>query len=135
MNSNFYGELIKKGKAHLNLYDNLCIDKYYNPKMGSVLAQFSWWSSALYPNIVFLSSNISDGLQTGCCSFRNILECACVRCSISTDNEASPMFLWEYIKPDGEERVIMALKEDRWTFFQQGEPLPFENLEYYNNGE
>ena len=29
--------------------------------------------------------------------------------------------------------MVLALKEDRWTFFQQGEPLPFENLEYYNN--
>ncbi len=133
LNGKIYGELIKKKKAHLKTHDNICIDKYYNPVMGSVLAQFSGWTSNLYPNMVFLSSNISDGLQTGCYSFRNILKCACVRCSISTNNDTSPMFFWEYIKPDGEERVIMALKEDRWTFFQQGEPLPFENQEYYNN--
>ena len=26
----------------------------------------------------------------------------------------------------------MAIKEDRWTFIQQGHPLPFENIDYYN---
>ena len=133
LKSPFYGGLLKKGKAHLKMHDNICISKYFNPDMGAVLAQFSWWASDLYPNIVFLSSNISDGLHTGCYSFHEILKCTCIRCSISTNKDSSPMMFFECIKSNGSKRVIMAIKEDRWTFFQQGEPLSIENTEYYNN--
>ena len=133
LNGKVYGELIQNKKAHLKTHDSICLKNYFNPEMGRILAQFSWWTSTLYPNIVFLSSNISDGLLTGCYSFRNILGCTCIRCSISTNKDQFPKMSFEYIKPSGEERIIMALKEDRWTFFQQGEPLSFEKKEYYEN--
>ena len=39
----------------------------------------------------------------------------------------------DYIDKNGKERIVMALKEDKWTFFQMGTPLPFENLSLYEN--
>lgn len=132
MASYFYGSLLKRGKAHLKLCDNISLENYFNPKLGNTLVQFSWWTSEIYPNMVFLSSNASDGLQTGCYSFHNALKCTCIRCSISSNNDSNPLMFFEYIKPNGLNRVIMALKEERWTFFEQGEPLPFENIEYYS---
>lgn len=133
MNSKFHGALLKKGKATLIHHDTLSLDNYINPEVGSVLERFSWWSSELYPNLVFLSSNRADGLQTGCYSFQKELKCPCINFSVSTDDCLYPKNHFEYISSDGKERVVIALKENQWTFYQDGEPLPFENLELYNN--
>ena len=133
INSPFYGGLIHHKKAHLKTHDKLFIDNYLNPEIGCVLAKFSWWTSELYPNIVFLSSNCADGLQTGCYSFQNILKCSCIDYSVSTDQCYYQKNHFEHISSDGKERLVMALKEDRWTFYQEGEVLPFENPDYYNN--
>ena len=32
---------------------------------------------------------------------------------------------------NGLERVVYTLKENKWVFHEQGEPLPFENKDYY----
>ena len=82
---------------------------------------------------MFLSSNRADGLQTGCYSFQKQLNCPYINISISTDKCLYPKNHFEYVSIDNKERVVLALKEDRWTFFQQGEPLPFETMDYYNN--
>ena len=132
-NSEFHGGLLQRGKALLKYHDQLCLNDYINPETGSVLERFSWWTSALYPNRVFLSSNRADGLQTGCYSFQKQLNCPYVNISISTDKCLYPKNHFECVSIDNKERVVLALKEDRWTFFQQGEPLPFETMDYYNN--
>lgn len=131
MKDDFWNGLVKNGKAYIIPHDDVCLDRYFDPEIGATLEQFTWWSSELYPNIVFLSSNQCDGLDTGCYSLQETLGCSYIKCAVATKNDSKMAFL--YVNSDGEERVVMALKEDRWTFFQQGEPLPFENLDYYNN--
>lgn len=32
-----------------------------------------------------------------------------------------------------DKRVVYAMKDPRWIFYQEGNPLPFENLDYYQN--
>ena len=132
MQSKFYNGLIKNRKAHLKVHDDISLSNYFNPEIGGVLQQFTWWTSKSYPNMVFLSSNQSDGLYTGCFSIQNRLKCTCISFSVSGDKNLYPNNHFHYISSDEKERVVIALKEDRWTFYQQGEPLPFENLEYYN---
>ena len=133
MKDDFWNGLVKKGKAYIIPHDDVCLDRYFNPEIGATLEQFTWWSSELYPNIVFLSSNQGDGLYSGCYNLRERLKCESINCVVATKNCPYPKMSFYYTNLDGEERVVMALKEDRWTFFQQGEPLPFENLDYYNN--
>ena len=29
--------------------------------------------------------------------------------------------------------IVLAYKEDRWIFYEQGTPLAFENTDYYKN--
>ena len=133
MKSEFYKGLIENDKAYLIPHDDVCLDRYFEPEIGATLEQFTWWSSELYPNIVFLSSNQGDGLYSGCYNLRKRLKCTSMNCTVATKNCPYPKMSFDYTNADGEERVVMALKEDRWTFFQRGEPLPFENLDYYNN--
>ncbi len=128
-----YGDLLQKGKAYIKLHDDICLEKYFNPEIGCVLQQFTWWTSDLYPNIVFLSSNQGDGLLTGCYSIYDRLKCKYINFSVANKHCPYPKMAFKYTNADEEERIVMALKEDRWTFFQKGEPLPFENMEYYNN--
>lgn len=133
LKDDFYMTLLTKKKATFKTCETLCLNDYKNAKEGHILQHFSWWSSDLYPNVVFLSSNKTDGLFSGCCSFQEAIKCDCIMCTMSTSRCSYPKNSFEYIHSNGDIRIIMALKEDRWTFFQQGEPLPFENLEYYNS--
>ena len=51
---------------------------------------------------------------------------------MSTSSKSEYNCFWfQYIYPDGKERIIYALKEDRWVFYEEGELLPFENPDYY----
>ena len=51
---------------------------------------------------------------------------------MSTPSANEPgCFEFQYISHDGKERIIYALEEDRWVFYEEGEPLSFENTDYY----
>jgi hypothetical protein len=63
---------------------------------------------------------------------QDLLKCKYIKCFISAGKlRDKNMFL--HIDNSGKERVVLALKEDRWTFYQNGEPLPFEDLSLYEN--
>lgn len=130
-NNVFYGRLLNQQKAILEHASHNCIDKYKDPSMGRVLEQFSWWQSRLYPDFVFLSSNRVDGLQTGCYSIQKYLKCDCINWSISNGDIPYPKNHFEFIGADGKERVVIAIKEEKWSFYEDGTPLLFEDVEFY----
>lgn len=129
----FYSELLEKKNAFLEPNYSLDLHEYINPERGFVLERFTWWTSMLYPNMVFLSSNLCDGLQTGCHYLQKELNCECINFSVSSSKGLYQKNHFGYISADGKERIVMAIKEEKWTFFQDGEPLPFENIELYKN--
>ena len=131
INRPYYKEAITSNKV-LIYKDKLEISRYFNPAPGGHYEIFSWWHNRLYPKIVFLSSNMSDGLEGISNKMRELLNCTLVqiRMSIVSIN-ALGCFWFQYIYPDGKERVIYALKEDRWVFYEEGDILPFENPDYY----
>lgn len=123
-------EYIEDGKGKIVLNTILNLKQYINPDIGSHLEHFSWWQSELYPSMVFLSSNQGDGLEVPCRLFQDKLKCICIKICVSLTNDYPKNSFW-YIGENGKERIVMALKEDKWTFFQMGTPLPFEDVSLY----
>lgn len=127
---NYYKDWVNDGICTIKDYTELNLEQYKEPEIGWHLEKFSWWESKLYSNIVFLSSNQSDGMDGLGYVIHNMLKCKYIACFISSEKSCSKnMFL--HIDSDGKERVVLALKEDRWTFFQDGDPLLFEDLSLY----
>jgi len=126
-----YKEYIEHKNCQILENTILNLENYSNPEVGAHKEHFSWWKSDLYNNIVFLSSNQDDGLFCPCLAFRKALKCVMINCRISTGNN-SDINSFSYSDDLGNERVIMALKEDRWIFYQKGKPLPFEDLSLYD---
>lgn len=114
--------------------DKLSMQQYINPiEDGTKFEKFSWWSNPKYTNVVFLASNERDGLYLRCTREAVEMKCALIKVSMSTKTKDEPegLFWFQYISPEGKERLVYALREDRWIFYEEGEPLPFENLDYY----
>ncbi|MCR5395036.1 MAG: hypothetical protein K6E86_06565 [Bacteroidales bacterium] len=113
--------------------DVLQMSQYINPSYNRLPMKISWWSNPNYPNMVFLVSSDADGLYLRSRRRAAKMKCSLIRISMSvkTPNEPERLFWFQYISPDGKERVVYALREDRWIFYEEGEPLPFENLDYY----
>lgn len=131
VNRPYYNEAISSKKVII-YNENLQIDRYYNPAPGGHYESFSWWNSKLYPRIVFLSSNMTDGLDGISKKLRELLSCTLIQIRMSIVTfDFHGCFWFEYISPKGERRIIYAIEEDRWVFYEQGVPLPFENLDYY----
>lgn len=133
LNHDFFKALLDKDKASFIPQDKLDLRKYIDPETGATLEHFSWWASESYPNMVFLSSNQADGFYSGCYSLRSRLGCSYVNFTVSQegDLESYNKNSFYYMGPDKKERVVYSLKEDRWTFYQEGDPLPFEDLSHY----
>ena len=127
-----YYKLAIKNNEVVVFKDKLKMERYFNPESGEQFEMFSWWSNRKYPKNVFLTSNSSDGLYLFSKRIRDELHCSLIRISMSASlKEEYQCFWFQYICPDGKERVIYALKEDRWVFYEEGDILPFENPEYY----
>lgn len=123
-------ESIRQGAA-IVYNDQLNIQQYFNPRPGGAhYEKFSWWSSTKYPNTIFFASNYEDGLNSLCELLRKRLRSVLIHLKISIPEDMN-WFL--YIDSEGKERIVYSLKEDRWVFCNLGEPLSFENVDYYKH--
>ena len=115
-------------------YNSFDISDYYVPERGFIwLPKFSCWKSRHYSDKVFFASDSMDGMQPTCLNVREKIHCSLLICTFSNDGEQEPKYGIRYIKSDGGERVVQAMKEDRWTFSESGEPLSIEDLSLYKN--
>ena len=112
----------------------LDVTKYTDvPHGGSHYPKMSWWTNALYKNLIFFISNRRDGMSSLCHNISRDLECKHYGFRISKDEEAYYGCTFSYCNKGKDERSVLAYMEDRWVFWQEGELLPFENPAYYSN--
>lgn len=124
-------ELMKQNKAKCQRSVKVPVLSYVNPNIGKCLWKFSWWTSARYPNVVFFMSNMADGFLTVWYNIRKDLQCESISCRIWRNDEPYPLNEFYYTNSKGEERYVRSMKEDRWSFFEIGNPLPIEDLSLY----
>ncbi|MBO6252908.1 MAG: hypothetical protein ILA39_04400 [Bacteroidaceae bacterium] len=109
------------------------IDMYFHPAIGgSIVKQCTFWKTALYPTKIFFTSLVGDGWFTLCNVLHLHLHCDYIQCIFSKEKD-SPEFLFHYGGTDGRERDILTYKDPRWVFYEEGEPLDFEDLDLYKN--
>ena len=125
-------ELVVSGKAKFDT-NAININDYCNPDIGSHLPQkFTWWESALYPDRIFFISNLGDGWHTMCRTLQKHLKCSWAMFEMSDIKSAYSMNLFLYSKKSGIERTVMSYYDDtHWVFYDTGEPIEIENLNYY----
>ena len=129
-NHGLLNEYIDTGKAKCVRNKELPVESYLNPVV-TCLYKFSWWESSIYPNIVFFMSNMSDGFMTLCRQLRKSLHCESIECRLCKNDNPFPLNEFCYTNPNGEVRYIRSMKEDKWSFFEMGKPLSFEDLSLY----
>lgn len=128
-----YQTAVKHGKVQISSAE-LNIENYFNPKYGENMEDFVLWENCLYEDMIFFASKQVDGLYSLCHVLREKFQCAMLQCSLSNHtSEYNPMYRFHFTNMNGEERIVMAYKEDKWVFFQSGIPLGIENIELYKN--
>ena len=125
---------IKSGKIDVQEGSTI-VDKYLNPPSGGAhYPQFCCWESEKYPNKIFFISNYEDGLYTLCNVIHKHVRKNFIMCSLSNEeNTEKPFFQFYYSNSELRDRKIMAYKENRWVFYEDGTALDFENETYYIN--
>ena len=122
-------EEFEEGKMKVT-YNSVNISDYYDPESGGAhFPKFSCWKSRHYSDKVFFASNYDDGLMTTCLLVRERMHCNLFMCTFSHGS----MYGIYSVNSDGRERIVHAIKEDRWVFFESGEPLPIEDVSLYRN--
>ena len=113
--------------------DELNVEKYFTPEVGGNHDDFfSFWQTRNYPDLIFFTSNSTDGRYTLCNVLHLKLNCDFVLCRMSGNIEY-PLYEFHYTSASGGSRSIIAYKDPKWVFYENGVPLPFENLSLYKN--
>lgn len=125
-------ELVLNGKAGFN-NNTISITDYCNPEIGCHLPEkFTCWKSALYPDKIFFISNLEDGWHTLCRVFQKKLKCPWAMFEMSDPKSRCSMNMFFYSKEPGTERTVMSYYDDtHWVFYDNGEPIEIEDLNYY----
>ncbi len=109
------------------------VEDYFDPPHGGAhFPQFSLWQNYHYPNKVFFISNYEDGLSTLCNVIHRNVKGNLIELSLSNETiNRTPYYHFYYSSSLFEERSIMVYKDDRWIFYEMGNPLIIETLDYY----
>lgn len=100
----------------------------YNPEHRAVTI----WEPSVKQNATMLMANFSDGWLTLVHNLGIKYNHELYRLRISAPDSEWYVCSMTYYKHGKELRTIQALKDDsRWEFYQRGEVLEFEKIEYY----
>jgi len=96
-----------------------------------------------YPSIAFfynplsdvqktiMISNLSDGWYTLCNVISIELNCEYYLFQSSDDNVYELSSSFTYVRNGSLERCVYSMKEGKWVFYSEGNLLPFEESQYY----
>jgi hypothetical protein len=92
-----------------------------------------FFNSIQKPDSIIFHSNINDGYYTLMNVISYNFNIPIYSFSLyKEDSKFSEGYSMFYREGKKKERVVMLLKEDKWVFYQRGEPLFFENTELYS---
>lgn len=123
---------LSNGKAVLN-ENGVDIMGYADPESDNLPCKFTCWQSEKYPDKIFFMSNCPDGWYTLCNIINGRLGGARYTFSMSTFIHHYYPYNEFYYSYDGKcKRVVKSYLDDtRWVFYEEGEPLFFEDVNNY----
>ncbi|WP_418983485.1 hypothetical protein [Alistipes sp.] len=81
--------------------------------------------------------NLQDGFDTLGYNINRCFHIELTRISLSLEDETgefnyAPFYKFQHFYPDGRERYVRVMWDNRWEFWEKGEPMAFEQTEKYN---
>lgn len=125
-------------KAGVNIIDNhrgpLKIDLEEPIHSNTLITKIVLWHPDDSPGTVIFG-NQRDGFETLGCILNNRYGFEMTRIGISFESEKDegygPFIKFQHSFTDGRERYVRVMWDDRWDFYQEGDPFPFEQTERY----
>ena len=110
-------------------------DLYIEPQHDPNPKTYSFWKDSLHDRYVFYMSNLIDGYLWPINFIHKHVHCNSYFCKMSNENDLFYLGYFFYVySSDGAKRHIQAIQDEkRWEFYEDGNPLPFEDLALYNN--
>lgn len=102
------------------------------PPIGGVQSlMFALWQPANAEGRCAFIANCEDGMSQFIFNLHreHRLGCLLLRFTRSTIERGIASFI--RLSPDGSERIVRCLQEDRWQFYENGAVLPFEDVGHY----
>ncbi len=127
---NIYCDEITKRKVVFSK-TKLCLNEYSERRYAG-FKKFCFWENANSPKTIYLISDVD--ISSLCNVIHHRIRGVWVMCTFSNDSRVEyPCYKFHYSDSNFYDRDILAYKEDRWVFYEQGKPLAFENTDYYKN--
>lgn len=131
---NLLREIFSKGKKDRKIIceiEDFNVKRFFNPTLSGVGNRlFCIWKIKSTPHRLFLTS---DGdFSTVCNAISLNLKYNFVKCTMYRhDDMVYPYYSFTYSNCKENRRSIVVYKDPKWIFFEQGIPLPFEDLSLY----
>ena len=92
-----------------------------------------FFNSLIKPEKTIMISSLEDGWYTLCNIISENLKCEYYLFTLDDESLPEPKNSFIYVNNmDNElQRVLYSMKVGKWLFYEQGEPLPFEELSHY----
>lgn len=141
-----YGGIEDVHIAILDIFNDVTILKNYRAPVDIHLEEVipggapPVWNSVLWQpkntKGTVLFGNVQDGFTTTAWILNHKYKFEMTRIAVDFDIENDEpeygMFhSFHHFYADGRERLVRAMWDDRWDFYEEGEPMPFEQTERY----
>ena len=103
------------------------------PKPGGAhFSEFALWVPVIQKKSTIFIVNYQDGWEHFIRKYSEYYKRTCLHIAFSNHYSEYPAFFFHYYEEGAERRFIQALKDHpRWVFYQEGEPLDFEDVSLY----
>ena len=106
--------------------------EYYNQQYNPRIRKVSFWKERGNEDHIFFLSNVIDGCHSICYLLNKRFHYAYTKCTMSNKgSEYGFAYHFLYADTNSHERVIMAYQDPHWVFYEEGEPLDFEDTSLY----
>ena len=82
--------------------------------------------------VTLFVSNLADGWTTGARLLAKTARCRSIQVGMS-QHTSSPLFKYEVVEAGLTIRIVQLYREGKWFFVQQGDPLPYEDVQRYRS--
>ena len=113
------------------LNENIDIVDFISGSYFNKIQCLIWRPKSIESDFVAFISNMPDGWPTLLNYYLKHYDRDLIRVRLSDENKNYPVYQMEYLNKTWR-RVVQVLKDsDKWTFYQEGSPLMFEDVENY----
>jgi hypothetical protein len=115
-------------------FKKVCSTKHlpYNSKK----IKFILFEPSTNPNVTVFFPNLIDGWYTAVYNYTRLNNKSSIQVGFTVDSAKSlPAYSFKFIFIDNgqlQERTVHAIMEDRWVFFNKGNPLKIEDVDNYS---